>query len=168
MCSTTRIRTGAPRLAAAVSAAISAYPSIAERAKGGTSMGDATAPAATRPAASPIGARSIREIGTTASASRWRASSSEMVEVNGRITSPRRLAHEMAQLGHEQFLERQPDGRLRSRQRDDDSTSDETGAGTAQHRRRADLVVTQHAKQLAEAVEPLLQHRVHDLERRVA
>ena len=37
---------------------------------------------------------------------------------------------------------------------------DEACAGAAEHRSRADLLVTEHAKQLAESVEPFLQQRV--------
>src|SRR5437763_7925666 len=73
------------RDADAVSAATTAYPSIADRANGGTSSGDVTSAAATRPAAAPSRTRSVREIGRTLASSRGRASSREIVEVNGRI-----------------------------------------------------------------------------------
>jgi len=74
------------RLALCVSAAITAYPSIADRAKGGTSIGDATSLAATRPAASSRRTRSVRSIGRMFASRRLRASSSEIVDVNGRIS----------------------------------------------------------------------------------
>jgi hypothetical protein len=79
--------TGVWRDADAVSDAITAYPSIADRANGGTSSWDATSEAATRPAASASPTRSIREIGRTLASSRRRASSSEIVDVNGLIAA---------------------------------------------------------------------------------
>jgi hypothetical protein len=48
-------------------------------------MGDVTSAAATRPAAASIATRSIRVTGRTAASSRRRASSREIVEVNGLI-----------------------------------------------------------------------------------
>ena len=67
-----------------------------------------------------------------------------------------------------QLLHRQPHGGFRSGQRDDDAAGDEAGAGAAHHRGRADLLVAQHAEQLAEAVEPLLEQRVDRFVRAVA
>src|SRR2546425_10644717 len=86
MRSTMRSRAGAERDAADVSRDATAYPSIAARANGGTSYADVTSRTLTRPVASPSGRRSVREIGATASFKMRRASSSGIVEVNGRIT----------------------------------------------------------------------------------
>ena len=70
--------------------------------------------------------------------------------------------------GNHQLLHGQRDGPGGARQRDDDAPPDEACAGAAQHRRRADLLVTEHAKQLAESVEPLLQQRADRFVRAVA
>ena len=68
-----------------------------DRAKGGTSIGEVTVEAATRPAASSSGTRSVRSMGVMAAASRSRASASEIVDVNGRI-SARYFADEVSEL----------------------------------------------------------------------
>src|SRR5262252_7827353 len=73
MRSTRRSRAGAVFDAPLVSAATTAYPSIADRANGGTSIGDTTSAAATRPAAASSGTRSTRVIGRTEASSRRRA-----------------------------------------------------------------------------------------------
>ena len=86
MRSSCRRRVGVSRVAAVVSAAMTAYPSIADRANAGTSMDEETSTAAMRPAAASSVTRSVRPIGRTADASRRRASSNEMVEVNGLIS----------------------------------------------------------------------------------
>src|SRR5437763_15820712 len=127
---------------------------MAERANGGTSIVDATSRATTRPAASSSRTRSVRAIGTTAASRRRRASSRAIVEANGRTTSARGLAHEVAQFRNQELFHRESDGGLRSRQRDDDAAGDKAGAGAAQHGRRADFLITEHSKQLAEPVEP--------------
>src|SRR5205823_821247 len=131
-----------------------------------------TSRAATRPAASPSGTRSVRAIGTTAACSARRASSSEITDVNGRISgifaSSRGLTNEMPELGNQQLLERQPHCRLRSGQRDDYPSRREPRTRTAQHRGGSNLLKTQHPKQLAESVEAFLQHRVDDFVRHIA
>src|SRR5688572_13425632 len=88
MRSTMRRRAGVVGDAPSVSAAITAYPSIADRAKGGTSMRETTSALAIRPLASARLTHSVRAIGRMAPASRWRASSREIVEVKGRIEAP--------------------------------------------------------------------------------
>src|SRR5436305_331323 len=85
MRSISRSRAGAAFDASATSSAMTAYPSIADRANGGTSIGDRTSVAATRPPASSRRTRSVRAIGRRFAARRRRASSSGIVEVNGRI-----------------------------------------------------------------------------------
>ena len=57
---------------------------MAERANGGTSIGEGTSAATTRPAAPAMPTCSVRAIGRTAASSRRRASSSEIVDVKGR------------------------------------------------------------------------------------
>src|SRR3954451_6802582 len=161
MRSSSRSRAGVDRDAPSVSAAITAYPSIADRANGGTSIGEVTSAAATRPPASSSGTRSMRAIGRTDASNRRRASSSEIVEVKGLIATRRvslaRLLHEMSELRDQQPLHREPHRRFRSGQRDDDVPGGDAGAGAAHHRRGSDLLEAEHAKELAEAVEPLLQ-----------
>src|SRR6185503_16168422 len=76
-----------------------------------------------------------------------------------RANSFRRLLHEMAELRDDQLLHRQPHRLLGTRQRDDNPPGNGARAGAAHDRRRADLLVAEHAEQLAEAVEPLLQQR---------
>src|SRR4029077_4342116 len=74
----------------------------ADRANGGTSIVETIGAAATRPAAAESGTRSRRAIGRTAASSRRRASSSEMVDVNGLMRmliarlQPSRYAHAFA------------------------------------------------------------------------
>src|SRR5580704_142542 len=107
---------------------------MADRANGGTSIAEMTSAAATRPAASSRRARSVRAIGRTAASSRRRASSSEIVEENGRITlgrSSRGLLDEMSQLGNQQPLQREPHRGLGPWQRDDDVARNDAGAGAA-------------------------------------
>src|SRR5712692_9382466 len=98
MRSTMRSRTGDRGVAPAVSAATTAYPSIADLANGGTSMLDVTSHATTRPAASANRTRSVLASGRIAAARRRRASSSEMVDVKGRKLSIR-LPDQVAELG---------------------------------------------------------------------
>src|SRR5258707_7870723 len=152
---------------------------MAARANGGTSIGDETSAAATRPAARWSGTRSVRSIGRTAAASRRRASSREIVDVNGRTTripnpdartplSSRGLLHEMPELWQQQPAHCEPHCRLGSRQRYDDFAVRHAGACAAHHRRRSDLLVTEHPKELAESVETLLQQRVDRFVRAVA
>src|SRR5437764_10174361 len=85
MWSMIRSDAGDVRDAPTVSEAITAYPSIADRANGGTSTGEVTAAALNRPDASASGTRSVRAIGRTFAARRRRASSREIVDVNERI-----------------------------------------------------------------------------------
>ena len=62
---------------------MTAYPSIAERENGGTNMRAATSADATRPTASARRTRSVRDTGRTCDESSLRASSIEMVVLNG-------------------------------------------------------------------------------------
>jgi hypothetical protein len=61
---------------------------MADRENGGTGILEKTLTAATSPDASASGTRSVRVIGLTAAFSRARASTSEMMEVNGRTAIP--------------------------------------------------------------------------------
>ena len=74
----------------------------------------------------------------------------------------------MSKLGDHQLLHGQPHGSRRSRQRHDNAAGDEAGAGAGHHRRRADLLVAEHAEQLAKPVEPLFEKRADCLVRAVA
>src|SRR5262245_53452291 len=74
----------------------------------------------------------------------------------------------MSELGDQQLLERQADRGFRSRQRHDDASGDRSGDGAAHDRSRPNLLVAEHAKELAEALEPLPQHAVDRLERAIA
>src|SRR3954465_7967387 len=133
MCSTILRWTGTSSRAAAVSAAITAYPSMADRANGGTSIGETRSWPATRQAAAASGTRSVRAIGITAASRRRRASSKEIVEVNGR-TSASGFADQGPELGGEKFGDGEPHGGLRARQRHDDAAGDRAGDGAAHHR----------------------------------
>src|SRR5262252_662246 len=159
MRSTRRSRAGAVFDAPLVSAATTAYPSIADRANGGTSIGDTTSAAATRPAAASSGTRSTRVIGRTEASSRRRASSSVIVDANGLIgvRSPVRLLHHVSELRDDEPFHRQTDSRLGSRQRDDDAARRKTGACPAHHRCGANLLEAQHPEELSKAVEPFVQ-----------
>src|SRR5262245_2947399 len=158
MRSTRRRRAGALFDAPVVSAATTAYPSIADRANGGTSIGDTTSAAATRAAAASSGTCSIRAIGRTAASRRRRASSRVIVDVNGLIgsRSPVRLLHHVSELRDDEPFHRRTDGGLRSRQRDDDAARGEACTGAAHHRGSADLLVAEHPEKLAESVEPFV------------
>src|SRR6266702_2753135 len=90
-----RSRAGVARDAPLVSAAMTAYPSMADRANGGTSMGELTSAAATRPAAAARLTHSVRAIGAAAASRRRRASTSDIVDVKGRI-----VFHGPAEAGH--------------------------------------------------------------------
>src|SRR5262245_44461543 len=94
---------------------------MAERANGGTSTVDVMSAAATRPAALPRSTRSVRSMGRSAASSRRLASSSEIVEVNGRIRTWNlgtwnlfaRLLHHVSELWNHELLHREPHGGFR-------------------------------------------------------
>src|SRR5581483_666160 len=167
MRSITRSVAGVSRVAAATSAARTAYPSIAERANGGTSIAENTSDATTRPPASISATRCVRSIGRTFACRRRRASSSEIVEANGRILLAR-LLDQMSELRQQQALHGEAHRLLRPWQADDDASGGEPGAGAAHHRRRSDLVEAEPAEEFAESVETLLQDRRHRLVRAIA
>src|SRR5205823_12897378 len=87
-----------------------------------SSIGDTTSAAATRPCASASGTRSTRAVGRTAVSRRRRASSSEIVDVNGLIVDVRStvwdayllrgLFDEVPQLRNDQALHREAHRRL--------------------------------------------------------
>src|SRR5262245_45753495 len=93
---------------------------MAARAKGGTSALEVIDSASTRPLARSSGTRSTRVIGAIARSMIARASSSEMVPLNGRILvvtyidsepptanhepSFRQLLHDVTELGNDQLL----------------------------------------------------------------
>src|SRR2546428_12819156 len=78
-------------------------------------------------------------------------------------TSPRRLLHEMPELGDHELLHRQPHGCFRSRQTDDDAAGGEARARAAHDRGGSNLLIAEHPGELAEPVETLLQHRADRL-----
>src|SRR5262249_25341391 len=129
---------------------------MAERENGGTSIGETTSNEATRPAAASSGTRSVRSIGRTAASRRLLASSSEIVDANGRML-PAGLLHHVTEFRDHEPPHRQPDRRLRPGERDDDAPCREAGGSAAHHRGGADLLEAEHPEELAEAVETLVE-----------
>src|SRR5438093_9515840 len=64
---------------------------------------------------------------------------------------------QVAELGEEELLHRELDRGRRAGERDDDLAARHTRHGARQHGRRAHLLVRDHAEELAEAVEALLE-----------
>src|SRR5437867_4220166 len=69
------------------------------------------------------------------------------------------LRDEVADLGEDQLVEAEADGRGRSGKGEDDLVPDEAGDGAAQHRGGADLLVGERAEDLPEPVEAPLEER---------
>src|SRR5688572_6623085 len=84
------------------------------------------------------------------------ASPSGMVSRIGRILLSLELAHDVPELRQNQLLHRQADRLLGSWQREDGGPANRAGAGAAEHGGGADLLITEHAEQLAEAIEALV------------
>src|SRR5688500_666727 len=157
MGSTQRSVIGASDVAPSVSPARTANPSTAARSNGGTSASATMASARTRPAASPSGPHSVRSIGVTESSAMASASRSGMVSRIGRMrVLSLELADDVPELWQNQLLHRQADRLLGSRQREDGGLANRPRAGAAEHGGGADLLVAEHAEQLAEAIEPLV------------
>src|SRR5262245_3321951 len=74
----------------------------------------------------------------------------------------------MTQLRNQKLLHRESDGGFGTGQSGHDSSGDETGACAAHHSGRADLLVAQHAKELAKPVEPLVEKSRHRFKRAIA
>src|SRR5438874_1840379 len=74
----------------------------------------------------------------------------------------------VGELRNEELLERQAAGIRRSRERDDDPLRTDAELRARQHRRGADLRVGEHAEELAEAGQTLVEQRLDRLERGVA
>ncbi len=79
-----------------------------------------------------------------------------------------RLSHQVAEFRQHELRHRQAHGVLRPRQRDDHPLLRQPGARAAEHGGRPDFLEAEHAEQLAEAVQPLLQQAVDCLVGRVA
>src|SRR5688572_4984964 len=141
------------------------------RAKGGTSLCATTSAASTRPFASLSMIVSMFSIGAPVASRIARAASSEITSPNGRILALDMLAGQLpdqvSQLGQQQLVHAEPHGVFRSRQRDDDFSLRRSRARAAHHRRWSDLLVAQHAEQLAESFEPLLEQIADDLVSRI-
>src|SRR6266850_6099343 len=78
------------------------------------------------------------------------------------------LADQMRQFGDDQLLQRQPAGIGRARQREKDATLNDPALRPREHGRRADLLVGEHAEELAKTAQPLVEERLDRLEGRVA
>src|SRR3970282_1865452 len=78
------------------------------------------------------------------------------------------LADQVWQLRDDELLQREPAGVWRARQGEQDPPLDHTSLRAGEHRRRADLLVGEHAENLAEPREPLVEERLDRLARGVA
>ena len=105
------------------------------------------------------------------SSRRWHPASPDLAgfEATCSDSSPRQLPHDVSDLRHDQLRHRQADRVLRPRQRED------RACGRSCRRRRGSAsrpapicCVAEHAEQLAEPVEPLLEQRGDGLEGAVA
>src|SRR5688572_14575636 len=127
------------------------------RENGGTSSCETTSCASTRPFASQSMIVSTFAIGVPVLSRIARAASREMTSPNGRIRACGMLAGELPdevpELGQQQLVHAEAHGVFRSGQRHDDLSLRRSGAGAAHHRRRPDLLIAQHAEQLAESLE---------------
>src|SRR3970282_1221141 len=85
-----------------------------------------------------------------------------------RVTLAPHLADQVRQLRDDELLQREPAGIGRARQGEEDAPLDYAALRAREHRRRADLLVGEHAEQLAEPREPLVEERLDRLVRRVA
>ena len=116
----------------------------------------------------------MRSIGAPVASRIARAASSEITSPNGRMLCAGAIAHRESSRtrcpssGSSSLVIAEPDGIFRSRQRDDDLSLRGAGARAAQHRGRPDLLIAQHAEELAEPVEPFLEQIADDLVGRVA
>src|SRR5947208_7653309 len=80
----------------------------------------------------------------------------------------RDFTNEVGELRNEELLERQAAGIRRSRERDDDPPRTDAELRARQHRGGADFRVGEHAEELAEAGQTLVEQRLDRLERGVA
>ena len=74
----------------------------------------------------------------------------------------------MRELRNDQFIHGQPHGFLGPWKGNDHYSANRARAGAAHYRRRTDVLVTQHAKQLAKSRQPLGEQRIDRFERAVA
>src|SRR5687767_4396111 len=142
------------------------------RENGGTSACAITSAARTRPFASLRRIVSILSSGAPVASRMARAASSEITSPNGRILacgiSARQLAHQVPELGQEKLGHAEANRVFRSWQRDDDLALRGTRARAGQHCRRSNLLVAQHAEELAESLETFLEQIAYDLVCRIA
>src|SRR5262249_4534718 len=116
---------------------------------------------------------SRRSIGTAASSSSASASASGIVSRMGRMVSiiggsSSQLAHEMSQLGHDQFVHAEPYRVLGSRQHEDRRAARDPADRARQHRGAANFLIAQAPEDLAETCEPLVYQALDRLARAVA
>ena len=109
----------------------------------------------------------MRSIGEPVASRIARAASSEITSPNGRILGRRHHQRDSSRTrwpssGSSSLFIAETDGIFRPGQRHDDLSLRRSGACAAHHRRRPDLLVAEHAEQLAESLEPLFEKVADD------
>src|SRR5262245_57061859 len=161
-----------------VFSATTAYPSIAARSNGGTSTAAVTSREATRPSACASGTVSLRVIGAASLRTICSASSKSTVSVIGRMrllevcqlafVVCREFPHDVPDFRQDEALHRKLYGGLGPGQHEDRASVHDPCRRAGQHGRGADVLVAQHSKQLAEAVNPFVEKRRHRFVCRIA